>query len=93
MIQMFIHYLPSFYHLHVHIVSHGLNIGNFVGKAHNIEDVIDNIKMDSEYYQKKSIVLNISDRLPFYAEIKGLVPDLPDVSQNEDIERFESRFK
>lgn len=49
-IQMFIHYLPSFYHLHVHVVSHGLNIGNFVGKAHNLEDIIDNIKLDSEYY-------------------------------------------
>ena len=55
-IRCFIHYQPSYYHFHVHVTYIGYEApGSYIGKAHLLEDVIDNLKIFPEYYAKKTL--------------------------------------
>jgi len=55
-LRIFFHYQPSFYHLHLHVMNVGYRpTGTEVGRAVLLRDVIDNLKMDSEYYVKKTM--------------------------------------
>lgn len=57
-IRLFVHYQPSYYHFHIHAVTinhSGLGDGTNVGKAILLDDIIENIKLASDYYQKKTI--------------------------------------
>ncbi|ABN66973.1 trehalase-associated protein [Scheffersomyces stipitis CBS 6054] len=57
-LRIFIHYQPSYYHFHLHIVNvkhPGLGDGIAVGKAILLDDVIENIKVTGDYYQKRTI--------------------------------------
>lgn len=57
-LRIFIHYQPSYYHFHIHVVNikhPGLGNGIAVGKAILLDEVIENISSQSDYYQKKSI--------------------------------------
>jgi len=60
-IKKFIHYQPTYYHFHVHITHIDCDgFGTNAGKAHLLEDVIDNIDvMDPLFYQKKTICFDI----------------------------------
>lgn len=57
-LRVFIHYQPSYYHFHVHVVNlahTGLGQGIAVGKAIFLDDVIENIRMTPDYYQKRTL--------------------------------------
>ncbi|KAK6465918.1 trehalase-associated protein [Scheffersomyces coipomensis] len=57
-VRIFIHYQPSYYHFHLHIVnvSHpGLGDGIAIGKAILLDDVIENIELVGDYYQRRNI--------------------------------------
>lgn len=57
-LRLFVHYQPSYYHFHIHVVnvSHpGLGDGLNVGKAILLDDVIENIKLVPDYYQKRTL--------------------------------------
>lgn len=57
-LRVFIHYQPSYYHFHVHVVSlshPGLGDGINVGKAMLLDDVIENLKFAPDYYQKRTL--------------------------------------
>ncbi|KAI5950137.1 hypothetical protein KGF54_005285 [Candida jiufengensis] len=57
-LKIFVHYQPSYYHFHLHIVNvhhPGLGDGIAIGKAILVDDIIDNLKIDGEYYKKKTI--------------------------------------
>lgn len=57
-LRVFIHYQPSYYHFHIHVVnvSHpGLGDGLNAGKAILLDDVIDNLKLMPDYYQKRTL--------------------------------------
>lgn len=57
-LRIFIHYQPSYYHFHVHVVNvqhPGLGDGIAIGKAILLDDVIDNLKIDGDYYKRKTI--------------------------------------
>lgn len=58
-IRVFIHYLPSFYHLHVHF-THIKNegYGFQCERAHLLSTVIENIKLIPDYYQKITLEYN-----------------------------------
>lgn len=51
-IRLFLHYQPSYYHLHVHIVSLSNEgfVGAEVGKAHLLQDVISLVSRYSLFY-------------------------------------------
>ena len=53
-LRVYLHYQPSYYHLHVHFtqVSYAAPKSS-VGEAHLLHDVIDNIeRIDAKFYQK-----------------------------------------
>ncbi len=55
--RLYFHYPPTFYRLHIHIMS--LNLGSMVAlvdRAHSVENVINNLKVDDNYYNKVSLL-------------------------------------
>lgn len=55
-IRMYIHYQPSFYHLHVHFNLVGNDApGIWCEKSHMLETVINNLELLGDYYQKATI--------------------------------------
>lgn len=65
-LRIFFHYLPSFYHLHIHFtyLIHEAP-GIFCEKSHLLDSVINNIELMPDYYQKAklSFVVHESDKL------------------------------
>lgn len=56
--RVFIHYQPSYYHFHVHVVrvSHpGLGDGINAGKAVLLDDVIENLGLVPDYYKRRTL--------------------------------------
>jgi m7GpppX diphosphatase len=72
-VRMLFHYQPSYYHLHVHVISNqikGLS-GTIVGQCCLLEDVMDNILMIGDYYQQKTMRYHLSVLHPLYSLIES----------------------
>ena len=56
-LRTYLHYQPSYYHLHVHFTHLDYAAPKTtIGEAHLLSEVIDNIEsIDSLYYQKKTL--------------------------------------
>jgi m7GpppX diphosphatase len=55
-LRMYVHYLPTYYYFHVHIVHVDLESpGCSVGGAHLLDDIIDNIELWDDYYQRRNL--------------------------------------
>uniref|UniRef100_A0A672KCK8 m7GpppX diphosphatase n=2 Tax=Sinocyclocheilus grahami TaxID=75366 RepID=A0A672KCK8_SINGR len=55
-LRMYLHYQPSYYHLHVHFTSLEFDApGCRVERAHLLSDVIQNLQADSSYYRNRSL--------------------------------------
>lgn len=57
-LKMYFHYHPSYWHLHLHVQY----VGSMIGKdscfyAETLDDVIYNLELRGDYYQKKTITL------------------------------------
>ena len=65
-LRIFIHYYPSYYHLHVHFMSTANVSGACaIGRAHFVNEIIDNIEnIDPNYYQKKTLSVAIGNQNP-----------------------------
>lgn len=56
-IKMFIHYAPSTYHLHIHFVLiSNTDVSSSVEYSHDIDSVINILKIKSDYYQSSDII-------------------------------------
>jgi len=62
-IRLFFHYKPTYFHLHVH-VTHISYVKN--EKDCRLDDVIENIKLLSDYYQKKTLIYTMETEDPLY---------------------------
>lgn len=65
-LRIYVHYLPSYYHLHVHFTHISYDAPGIVaGKAHLLDDIIDNLELLANFYQQKTMtyVLRESDEL------------------------------
>ncbi|KAL0491485.1 m7GpppX diphosphatase [Acrasis kona] len=55
-VRAYVHYQPSFYHMHVHFSNiHKVSVGVETERAHCLQNIIDNIKLFPDYYQKKTL--------------------------------------
>ena len=54
-IRCFFHYQPTFYHLHLHINHLSNNLGDMPERNFSLNQIIENLKIDSDYYKKVSI--------------------------------------
>lgn len=60
-LRHFVHYQPSYYHFHVHIVHVNFaHPGANVGKAHLLDDIIDNLNtIGGDYYQRRTLTYTL----------------------------------
>ena len=54
-IRAYLHYQPSFYHLHVHFTHIKLQIPGIPERNHQLNQVIENLKVDSDFYRKATL--------------------------------------
>lgn len=64
-IRAFLHYQPSFYHLHVHFAHLANQLPGIPERNFSLNQIIENIKLDGEYYKKVAIeyVVKKNDKL------------------------------
>ncbi|GAQ88082.1 Scavenger mRNA decapping enzyme [Klebsormidium nitens] len=69
-LRCYVHYQPSYYHFHLHITHLQLDEGHGMaaGKAHLLEDIIDNLEVfgEHEYYQKRTLYYSIGTNDPLF---------------------------
>ncbi|ORY53246.1 HIT-like protein [Rhizoclosmatium globosum] len=72
-LRLFVHYQPSYYHFHVHVVNAQVEPtgGMAAGQAHLLEDIIDNLQLDSLDYTKRTLAYF----LPQTHELVGLLKE------------------
>ncbi|XP_033647487.1 m7GpppX diphosphatase-like [Asterias rubens] len=70
-LRVYFHYQPSYYHLHVHFTHLKFDaMGSNVTKAHLLSDVIENIELMSDYYQKKTLSFILREKDGLLARFK-----------------------
>jgi len=68
-LRLYIHYQPSFYHLHVHFTHIKADAGGAqTERAHLLSQVISNIELMPDYYQKITLDFSISMASPLKRE-------------------------
>ncbi|KAJ4470480.1 scavenger mRNA decapping enzyme [Lentinula lateritia] len=73
-IRMWIHYQPSYYHFHVHIVNANYalpGMGMAVGQAHLLEDVIALLKIDSDVFKVMDLTYGLGEQHGLYEPMKS----------------------
>ncbi|XP_071121680.1 m7GpppX diphosphatase-like [Mytilus edulis] len=79
-LRIYIHYQPSYYHLHVHFNHINLESPGFdADRAHLLVDVIENIEMNDSYYQDKTLVYRVREQDELYKlyQDEGYFVDFP----------------
>ncbi|KAM3922129.1 m7GpppX diphosphatase [Leptodactylus fuscus] len=70
-LRIYLHYQPSYYHLHVHFVALGHEApGITVERAHLLSDVIQNLELDSEYYNRRTLTYALRADEPLLQKFK-----------------------
>ena len=70
-LRIFVHYPPQYYLFHVHFCCLSIDYGIYSAKAILLEDVVDNLKMDGQYYEKASISCTVFEGDPFLKDAAG----------------------
>ena len=66
-LHCYLHYQPSYYHLHMHFSHLKYNAPRiFIGQSHLLDEVIDNIQLDSQYYAKRTISFIVKRDRPLF---------------------------
>ncbi len=61
-LRIYLHYQPSYYHLHVHFTHLKYDApGSGVERAHLLSDVITNLETDAAFYQKKTLCFAVKE--------------------------------
>lgn len=64
---MYLHYQPSYYHLHVHFNHIKLDSPGFeADRAHLLVNVIENIEMNENYYKNSTLVYKVREQDDLY---------------------------
>ncbi|XP_069803440.1 m7GpppX diphosphatase [Dendropsophus ebraccatus] len=70
-LRIYLHYQPSYYHLHVHFVALGHEApGITVERAHLLSDVIQNLELDPQYYTKRTLTYALRADEPLLQKFK-----------------------
>lgn len=66
-IKAFLHYHPSYYHLHIHFTHLRLeSVGNHVGQAVLLDTAIETLKACGNFYQQCTLTCTLGERSPVY---------------------------
>ena len=70
-LRVYLHYQPSYYHLHVHFNHIKLDTPGFeADRAHILATVIKNIEMKEDYYQQTTLVCKVREQDELYQVYK-----------------------
>tara|TARA_B110001452_G_scaffold128536_1_gene106806 strand:- start:200 stop:1114 length:915 start_codon:yes stop_codon:yes gene_type:complete len=78
-LRCYMHYLPSFWHAHIHFAAltcPGMGASTAAGKAILLEDIIDWLERDGTHFQTASLSFVVGDRDPLYKRLveSGALP-------------------
>lgn len=65
-LRLYVHYQPSYYQFHVHVVALEGERGMAVGQAHLLEDLISLIELDGSIMQKRTLHYSLGLTHPLY---------------------------
>jgi len=65
-LRAYVHYFPSFFHFHVHFYH-----VNIQSNKIPLDDIIDNLKMDGEYYAKANLTAVVDATSDLYKKLTG----------------------
>ncbi|PAA70550.1 hypothetical protein BOX15_Mlig029688g1 [Macrostomum lignano] len=69
--RVFLHYQPSFYHLHAHFTHVSADWpGQQAERAHLVTEIINNIRLMPDYYQKATLTFPVKEGEPLYDAYK-----------------------
>jgi m7GpppX diphosphatase len=70
-LRFYVHYLPTYYYFHIHVVHVDLETpGCAIGAAHLLDDIIDNIEnISGDYYQRKTMHYYIGSEHELYRSV------------------------
>ncbi|KAJ7077829.1 scavenger mRNA decapping enzyme [Mycena belliarum] len=80
-LRMYIHYQPSYYHFHVHIVNanYEAGMGMVVGQAHLLDDVISLLELDEGnppnspgIFERRTLTYGLGEQHGLYAALKAV---------------------
>ncbi|XP_035684402.1 m7GpppX diphosphatase-like isoform X1 [Branchiostoma floridae] len=77
-LRIYLHYQPSYYHLHIHFTHLNFDApGSGVERAHLLTDVIEHLEMMTDYYSKKTLSFCLRENDQLLAEFRkaGRVPE------------------
>ena len=60
-LRVFVHYMPQFFHFHVHFTRLHSDLGCQVERAHLLQDIIANLRADGEYYAKRTLYYQLKE--------------------------------
>lgn len=91
-LRLFLHYHPSYYHLHVHILSADFDSwpGAIVGKAHALDDVRDLLALGVDF-RKRTIAFSTGVRTEIYQTLQTRPAQGQDGSESSAGEAAEGR--
>ncbi|KFQ37570.1 m7GpppX diphosphatase, partial [Mesitornis unicolor] len=70
-LRVYLHYQPSYYHLHVHFTALGYDApGSAVERAHLLADVIDNLELDPAFYRKRALTFTLRADEPLWKKFQ-----------------------
>ncbi|KAF9077900.1 scavenger mRNA decapping enzyme [Rhodocollybia butyracea] len=72
-LRMFIHYQPSYYHFHVHVVNANYElsgVGMAVGQAHLLDDVISLLEVSPDIFKNVTLTYNLGEQHGLYDSMR-----------------------
>ncbi|CAH6859983.1 Dcps [Phodopus roborovskii] len=71
-LRVYLHYLPSYYHLHVHFTALGFEApGSGVERAHLLAEVIENLECNPKHYQERTLTFALRTDDPLLQLLQG----------------------
>jgi m7GpppX diphosphatase len=70
-LRVYVHYQPSYYHLHVHFTHLNYDApGTVVGRAHLLDDIINNLELQDDFYKRKTLTYILRENDGLYSCFK-----------------------
>lgn len=70
-LRIYLHYLPSYYHCHVHFshVQEEPSHGFMLGRAHDIEQIMSSLEIRDDYYAAATLSCVVGEGNELYAKL------------------------
>jgi m7GpppX diphosphatase len=72
LITAFVHYLPAYYHFHVHFTHLAYDsdvVGKGVGRGHLLTDIISNLELSGTYYAARPLTIILPTNHPLHNKL------------------------